>query len=117
MRIGIHGHGDRTMSQKFLYDFWMDTHGQQNGCCTVTQIMKSHMRETSLLKQDLEMPKKFINTYKITKVIREHQIQSFPVVASFCFHLVLIDTMIFQRFQGNIGKHNFPSTRTSFWIM
>src|SRR5689334_19784439 len=83
----------------------------------MTQIMKPHMRKTSLLKQSLKMPEKLINAYEITIVISEYQIHSFPFIASFYFHLVLRQTMIFQHSQGDIGKHDLASTCASFGIM
>ena len=51
MRINPQSYGNILMTYKLLYCPWINTHAQKQRDDTMAQIMKPHMRETSLSKQ------------------------------------------------------------------
>jgi len=74
MRICIHRHADIAMSKYLLYDLRMNTHAEQEGCCTVPKIMKPHRWKTSTLEEVLKHHMQLPLVEKSSKAVREDQI-------------------------------------------
>jgi hypothetical protein len=50
MAVAVEGHGDRGVSEEFLYELRMDTAREQQGGAGVPQIVEAHVLQPGTLK-------------------------------------------------------------------
>ena len=56
MRIRVHRHADIAMPEQFLHDLGVYAHTQQNGRCTVAQVMEADTRHPRGLQDGAKQP-------------------------------------------------------------
>ena len=78
MRIGVHRRADIAMSENLLYHFRMNAHSEEEGSCTMPEIVKPYRRQASVFEELLKFDMKLTLVKEPTKTVAEYQIVFLP---------------------------------------